>query len=673
MKRFSIVCAALTAAVACVSAQSTLSIAQGQGTVAWPPSNPMPMTDTDGNFHIGIVDLTTDSRFVVSNMVDGAHERMAPAGDKLLSPYENSVYDMVEDGQRVTGFASRPIASRSAPSTSTFDLWTDRARYAPGETVWIQAAKFADYPDAKVRYRHGVDVIGEEPLKQEWWPWNPPTTDFEGYLVDVYRLTADGDEEILGSIGVDVSSDWKRFPRYGYTAWYEPEKADYVGGDVAFLNRRHINALQFQDWHWKHHRPYCGEESYTDIFNKPVSKTVVKNFIDAAHSYGMQAFFYNLGFGCLDGDWAEREGVKAEWYLYKDNHHGEKHYHELDSKGGKSDIQFLNPGNGDWQAYLSMRNSEIYDNLQFDGFQVDQIGSLGSTYDYWGNYVNLDEQFSSLLRSLKKAHGSKRLIMNSVSKYGQRQIASSGVIDVCYNECWDESPNFMDLYWINFDNNNYSGNACRTVFANYMNYEFAQNNQGKNFNTPGVLLTDACIFAMGASHLELGTGYNMLCNEYFPNTNIKMNDELVEAITRYYDFATAYAPFLYSTRRELTPEIQSTSGHQLAIWNYQKGPQPRRVTIHGKETERGQLVYHLLNFTNVNSLSWRDLNADQRAPENQSQITLTIEVDRMISDAWVASPDMDACVPQKLSFTQERGAVTVTVPSLRYWTMLVLQ
>ena len=49
-----------------------------------------------------------------------------------------------------------------------------------------------------------------------------------------------------------------------------------------------------------------------------------------------------------------------------------------------------------------------------------------------------------------------------------------------------------------------------------MNYNKADN-RGE-FNTPGVLLTDAVMFALGGSHLELG-GDHMLCKEYFPNEN----------------------------------------------------------------------------------------------------------------------------------------------------------
>ncbi|MDE5979270.1 MAG: glycoside hydrolase family 66 protein, partial [Muribaculaceae bacterium] len=506
-------------------------------------------------------------------------------------------------------------------------------------------------------------------------PWNPPVEDFRGYLVDVYRLDADGNEVVLGSIGVDVSSHWSRYPRNGYTAWFEPGKEQYIGGDVAFLNRRHINVVQFQDWHWKHHYPYCGDAEYTDIANNKVSLNVVKEFISSQHGFNMKSLFYNLGFGALENADAAKDGVKEEWYYYFDQNHTWKDYHDLPDNW-KSDITFVDPGNTEWQNYLCDRNDEVYRNLDFDGFQVDQVGRRGDgyIYDYWGNRHLMADRFPSLLQAFKRRHPEKSLIMNSVSKHGADQIASSGVVDACYSELWSEEDSFMDLYWVIFDNKKASGNEqMKTIFACYMNYDFADKNPGKPFNNPGVLLTDACMFALGAFHLELGTGGNMLGREYFPNTNLHMDDELKGSITRYYDFITAYENYIYDTSRELTPTVSSLSGHKLSIWNYALGPQPRKVVIHAKETREGAMVFHLLNFKSTNSLSWRDINADMPKPETQTDIVLDIDCDRMVSRIWAATPDSDACVPRPLEFTQNGRSVRVTVPSLEYWTMLVLE
>ncbi len=649
---------------------STVRIGVAQAGSAFPDASAADMARvSEGDFHTAVASVGENE---VIMFADGEGTSLAPAGNKVFSPSRNWSYTSLGESD-VHAVPVREVAA-GTPDINTFDLWTDRARYNPGENVWIQAARFADYPDATVRYRRGAEVINEHPLVQEWWMWTPPATDYRGYLVDVYRIDGDGREVILGSIGVDVSSHWKRFPRNGYTAWYEPGKEPYIGGDVAFLNRRHINVVQFQDWHWKHHRPYCADAEYTDIANNRVSLNVVKTLIENQHSYNMHSLFYNLGFGALERAGAAEDGVSDEWYYYFDAGHNEKDYHRL-PEGWKSDITFVDPGNEAWQNYLCDRNDEVYRNLDFDGFQVDQVGKRGDgyIYDYYGNRYLMADRFPSLLKAFKSRHPQKSLIMNSVSKHGATQIASSGVVDACYSELWGGEADFMDIYWCIFDHKQAGGNDMKTIFANYMNYDYGVANYGKAFNTPGVLLTDACIFALGGAHLELGTGGNMLCNEYFPNTNLHMDDDLKQAVTRYYDFITAYENYIYDTVRELTPTLTSLSGHELCVWNYAGGPKPRRIVVHAKETDSGARVFHLLNFKNVNSLSWRDLNGDMPRPEKQTEITLDIDSDRMVSKVWAASPDADACAPRALEFTQQGRSVKVTVPSLEYWTMLVLE
>lgn len=630
-----------------------------------------------GKFHTASVEIPANGSFTLH----GADEEqiIAPLGNKeFVMPFNESYTAPVQVGS-IAGAVQRPVASTWSGSIDALDLWTDKARYNPGDGVVITVDKYQDFPGAVVRYRQGIRVLSEHPLGEKSWTWQPPATDFTGYLVEVYR-PGDAGDEILASIAVDVSSDWKRFARYGYTAWYEPGKEQWIPGDVAFLNRRHINAVQFQDWHWRHHRPYNPADEYTDIANRPISASVIREFIKHQHYYNMKSIFYNLGFGALPGDGAAEDGVDDCWYYYRDRNHSQKDLHELAHMGWKSDIAFVNPANTGWQNYLNDRNQEVYDHFDFDGFQVDQVGFRSNDlYDWDGNRMSLCAGYTSLLQAFKKRHPGKTLIMNSVSKYGAEEIVKSGVVDVCYNEMWASEPSFMDLYWVIFDNNNYAKAAgydsgkIHTVFAAYMNYDYGRNNAGKKFNTPGVLLTDACIFALGGSHLELGTGQNMLCNEYFPNTNLGYDSALMEGITRYYDFATAYENFLYDTKRELTPTVSCSSGQQLSVWNYQLGPQPRRIVVHGKETDRGQMVYHLLNFTGTNSLSWRDVNGDMPEPTEQKEITITIDMDRPVSKAWIATPDSHACAPREVAYTQHGRNVTLTIPSLKYWTMLVLE
>ena len=76
---------------------------------------------------------------------DGEGTPLAPAGNKVFSSSRNWSYTSLgeSDGHAVP---VREVAA-GTPDINAFDLWTDRARYNPGENVWIQAARFADYPD----------------------------------------------------------------------------------------------------------------------------------------------------------------------------------------------------------------------------------------------------------------------------------------------------------------------------------------------------------------------------------------------------------------------------------------------------------------------------------------------------------------------------------------------
>ena len=111
----------------------------------------------------------------------------------------------------------------------TVSLSTDKACYKPGETVTFTATGTIP-ADAKVRYRNGSEVVDEQAAGGQTWTWTAPDADFTGYLVDVYRTAGDGSETVLGTIGVDVSSDWTRFPRYGFVATFDASKT--ADGDM---------------------------------------------------------------------------------------------------------------------------------------------------------------------------------------------------------------------------------------------------------------------------------------------------------------------------------------------------------------------------------------------------------------------------------------------------------
>lgn len=541
---------------------------------------------------------------------------------------------------------------------------TDKAVYKPGETVHF-TLKEKPAGNLKVRYSHLGEVIKEENLPGTSWSWTAPSEDFRGYLVDIYETEGDG-EKIYQSIAVDVSSDWTKFPRYGFLSSYGNISTDQITRNIETLSRYRINGIQFYDWMYDHHRPLAGTAenplvSWPDLIGRPNYLSTVKGYIDAAHGRGMKAMFYNLAFGALSN--AASDGVKEEWYIFRDTNRSEKDNHHLDPPF-RSSIYLTNPANPEWQAYLAARHKDVYSVFAFDGYHIDQLGNRGTVYDYDGNEVRLNETYAPFIAAMKQADPGKRLVMNAVSQYGQNHIARADV-DFLYTEVWDESKTFEQLAQVILDNNAYSDNRKQTVLAAYINY--ARSNSSGYVNAPGVLLANAVIFSFGGAHLELGEHY--LANEYFPNSNLQMKSDLRQDLIRYYDFLTAYQNLLRDGGTFASFEVKSADENiRVENWPASQGA----VAVSGKKIG-GKDVVHLINFSDTNSMDWRDTNGTQKEPATITDAEIIITVDNQVKNAWFASPDLNGGVSSTLDFTQVGNEITLTLPSLKYWDMIVLE
>ena len=63
---------------------------------------------------------------------------------------------------------------------------TDKSTYQPGEAVTFTIDKILP-GSVKLRYRHLNETISETKLTGDSWKWTPPSTDYTGYLVDIYE------------------------------------------------------------------------------------------------------------------------------------------------------------------------------------------------------------------------------------------------------------------------------------------------------------------------------------------------------------------------------------------------------------------------------------------------------------------------------------------------------
>ena len=133
-------------------------------------------------------------------------------------------------------------------------------------------------------------------------------------------------------------------------------------------------------------------------------------------------------------------------------------------------------------------------------------GSRLSTKD--GKEVLLWDGYSPLLTKLHNDQKDKELVMNQVSNWGHTVVATNPHINTVYVEVWWKS---LQLSVTICKKTKEVAPNKPVVFAAYTHCEGAKG----AFNIPSVLVSDAFIFAIGGSRIEL-SGNDMLNNPYFP-------------------------------------------------------------------------------------------------------------------------------------------------------------
>ncbi len=550
-------------------------------------------------------------------------------------------------------------------SAEIIKVETDKARYEVNEDVSFDLVldSFSDNLTLLIKYYHQDRIVKTEEVNPESeqvnWVWQTPAEDYKGYLVTIELLENNSKLDEV-SIGVDVSSDWSKFPRYGFLSYFEPTHPDTIGKRIAKLNRFHINGLQFYDWHYKHHKPLKGTGddpavTWFDIANRQVYLYTVRNYINAARSRNMMSMGYNLIYGAFDN--AATDGVSDEWRMFKDANHVTPDLHDLPSNW-VSDIYLMNPENTNWQNHIIYHTKDAFKALDFDGWHVDQLGGRGTVYNYNGDVINVPQGFVNLLSKAKDSLQCS-LVMNAVGQYAQQQIAGSEV-DFLYSEVWEPNTTLEKLAEIIIQNDEFSGNQLKSVLAAYIHKELS--GSANSFNPAAVLYADAIIFAFGGAHLELGE--HMLCNEYFPNNNLSVSAELEADLVNYYDFLVAYQNLLRGDSEEID-ELPTSTEIEIVKWR-------RALKVWSYAKQQGdKKIFHLINLADASTLDWRDNLKTQTAPTEKFDIPVTLSSAEQVYKVWFASPDYNKGAPQNIEFTQEDGNVSFNLPYLEYWDMIV--
>ena len=380
------------------------------------------------------------------------------------------------------------------------ELTTDKVRYEP-ESIVHFTSKYLLPANAKVRYLHGNTVIKTDEIgEKQSWSWKVPAQNFTGYLAEIY--VADGiAEQTLATIGIDVSTEWGRFPRYGFVSHYGSDKTpEQVKKEVDMLNRYHMTGIQFYDWQWKHHIPFPQDSTkWKDIGLRNVYKSSIENYINQLHGVGSKCMFYDLVYAVtgrvVDGkpetvdNFDGHDGISSDWG-WIDLHEKKGGGYDLRQVqyplGAWPSIYVMNPGNQNWVNYLSGSINKVYQNLAFDGFHIDQLGHQRDAY-----YVNLKSKkvngqkvytdgdrrdthdfegyFANFINRMKADNHNKSLVMNAVSTFGGSKIVGTKNVEFGYNEMWGGDDYLWNYRKIIQDNRRNNGkNTFNTVFAAYL-------------------------------------------------------------------------------------------------------------------------------------------------------------------------------------------------------------
>ena len=495
-----------------------------------------------------------------------------------------------------------------------------------------------------------------------------PASDFTGHIVTL-TVTPEDAPSTSADTGLDISSDWRRYPRYGYLSQFDNSTVNTASYCFERFSRHGITALQFYDAHFKHHLPIPEDNTsdWVDIANRPILRRRVATLCDSwAAVYNIKTMHYNLMFGAYVD--SVKDGVKPEWGLYKDRKHQIQDAHPLPDTWATPEIQLQDPSNAEWQEYLFNKTQPVFEQFTFTGWHLDQLGDRGTLYRYNGHQIQLPSAYIHFLEEARKRFPDKAITFNSVGGYALKEIAQSSVPDFLYIEAWPWAQKTWNDLKSCIDNARAWSNYKKAVImAAYMNYAAAD--QPGEFNEASVLLTDAVIMAAGGHQIKLGdTG--MLGKEYFPNDNLKITDDLEAALLRYSNFGVAYQHLLRDTDvRPVSLEITSPS-HPLS----QDGTPNTIWTFTRKKGDT--TIIHLLNLTGLTSSDWRDDHATYPHPTPATNITLECKLNAPVKNIYLASPDHSTLTTEPLALekneTSNGFSIKIHVPTLVKWGMVII-
>ena len=554
-----------------------------------------------------------------------------------------------------------------------------------------------------------------------------------GYLAKIGVF--DSQNKLISSkaLGLSVEDNWKVFPRYGVIAGSgdysnsiinNSELLQKYNQQMEEMARMHINSNFYYDVYKDPANPI---PDTTNPFNQTwswwsgkngstIDPTIIKKMIALGHQYGQDAMLYNMISAKTNNEnQSNTPGLPDDSqlvYNFKDGAFG-KQGTAMTNTMKNSDPYiaqiYYNPASKSWIEFIANTMDKAINDMGFDGWQGDTIGDnqvttsenkgtndssksfdLASTYDYFVNQVKKYWQAKG------KNHD---LTVNAVGANGLINLAKSNE-DMAYVEVWPGSTydghnetEYGDLKWLVDKVRQTSGKSL--IVAAYLKHNQPQ---GDKFNTNAELLVDATVAASGGYHMTIaanankkdGNNIGILDNEYYPNQEYGVSDDLNYKLYNYQQFITAYENILRGKNVENDNNIAKTfsnDGKQLSKddnSSRESGRTGNQVWTFTKQGD-GFKTIQLINLMGINS-DWDNTSkGNNKTPTTQKDLTVTYPLNGMplsqaqelAQNVYLMSPDNWTNnniqhVQAKVINSNGHYDLAITVPELDIWDMLYL-
>ena len=519
------------------------------------------------------------------------------------------------------------------------DIYPAKGTFTPGEPISLFAellTKVSADATIQLAIYHLADSIAEIEIPVSLDPgahrvsllWQPETKMLGGYGVRATLVHPRTEREGSYTTAFDVLTTWSDYPRYGFLCDFGPGRQD-VEQVLDALLKYHINGLQFYDWLYRHDTLVSPTEEYVDPLGRPLSLHTVERFVGAAHQRGMAAMPYlavyaaSLEFARTHPDWALYDEL-GKPYTFEDF------------------LGLMDPSPGSpWIRHLLDQCGEALKRLSFDGLHVDQYGEPRSGFTAAGEPVDIPTAFASFVELLKKRYGSAPVTFNAVKNWPIDSLAKTPQ-DYLYIELWPSTPYYRDILNVVLESRGKSSGKP-LVIAIYLPAERPIN----------VRLVDALILSGGATRIELGEDQRLLSDPYFPKHQA-IDLQLKRILRAYADFAVRYGELIGPRAEDLADlELALPDG----VWSVARRSGSR-------------LAINLINMAGLEDPVWTESHP---APQTLNNFPVRLFVDEKVQHVFYTCPDNDDLAMKPLSWSSGDRWIEVIVPSLEFWTMLVIE